>query len=1143
MVYEARVSDDHDEFASSPKGPPVKFDFRFYAYCYPDVVAETGRSAAALEAEFRKRGWREGRDPSPFFSTTAYLERNGDVAAADIDPFAHYRNFGREEGRSVILSRWGEDPAFEPVTLVAFEDTKRQIDVAAVRADPLAPRGFEDGVLRAWHLAVGRHVAATRDDADHATVRAAFDAEHYRRASGLDRSDEALLHHFMTRGWKDGLDPSPAFSVAHYLSTYADIAEAEINPFVHYLRHGRDEGRTSLPEDRRVVAPASEDVPPGPDHDAVRGVFDPTFYRETHGVEGDDDALLHHFMTEGWRAGLDPSPAFSVTHYLRTYPDIAEGGINPLLHYVIHGRGEGRTPHPGFVDPGEMDAVRGAFDPAFYRETHGVEGDDDALLRHFMSEGWRAGLDPSTAFSVSHYLQTYPDIARGGINPLLHYVLHGRGEGRRPLPHGPIRMRRDPAAALAPDMPLRLPATAATPPEAVDPSRLDLHWVIPDFVRGGGGHMTIFRTIRYLEQFGHAVTIWIERPVAHEDGRAAWEDIVKHFQCVGATVRFAEDGLAEARGDVVIATGWSTAWTIRDLTGFAAKMYFVQDHEPQFYATGWRARLAEETYRFGFGCICAGPWLEEIVSTRYGGWARSFDLAYEPDQYAVAAEETAEEEAGWPHRIAVYARDHTPRRCVPLALEALRLLARRRDDIEVHFFGQDTLPFAATPFAALNHGVLEAEDLAALYNRCDLGITFSGTNYSLVPQEMMAAGLPVVELDGPNTRAVFPEDAVALCGPDPRDIAARVDALLDDADAREALAAGGRAWVRAFAWEDSARAVEAAIRDFLAARDVPLAAPAVVPGGEAPLLDVVIPTWNAMAEMPPVLDALRGQRIADRMRILCVDSSSTDGTTEWLRAQPDVALDVIPQSEFQHGRTRNHAIAMGSAPIAAVLTQDAKPAGPDWAGDIVTMMNAVPEAAGLFGRHVAYPHHSRMVREEIDDHFRAMLKHPLVLSKHTDPERWASGEVGWRQFLHFYSDNNSAMRRSVWRDMPYPEVDYGEDQVWARDIVEAGHAKLYAPSVVVYHSHDYGPEETYARARTESAFFFEQFGYELGRGSEADLEARIAREQDAVARRAAREGHDPAEIAVRVETVAAKHRGWRDGLMQRKDIHTNGESR
>lgn len=44
-------------------------------------------------------GWRQGKDPSEFFSTADYLAKNPDVAAADLNPLFHFEKFGLREGR------------------------------------------------------------------------------------------------------------------------------------------------------------------------------------------------------------------------------------------------------------------------------------------------------------------------------------------------------------------------------------------------------------------------------------------------------------------------------------------------------------------------------------------------------------------------------------------------------------------------------------------------------------------------------------------------------------------------------------------------------------------------------------------------------------------------------------------------------------------------------------------------------------------------------------------------------------------------------------------------------------------------------------------------------------------------------------
>lgn len=77
----------------------------------------------------------------------------------------------------------------------------------------------------------------------------------------------------------------------------------------------------------------------------------------------------------------------------------------------------------------------GLFDPAFYAATvSGLETAPEELLSHYLSDGARAGLDPSAHFDTKWYLGDNPDVASSPLNPLYHFVRHGRAEGRSPLP-------------------------------------------------------------------------------------------------------------------------------------------------------------------------------------------------------------------------------------------------------------------------------------------------------------------------------------------------------------------------------------------------------------------------------------------------------------------------------------------------------------------------------------------------------------------------------------------------------------------------------------------------------------------------------------------------------------------------------------
>lgn len=70
------------------------------------------------------------------------------------------------------------------------------------------------------------------------------------------------LHHFLTYGWKEGRDPSAAFSTRGYLDANADVARGGMNPLIHFLEFGLAEGRGGWLKDPNQ--PPANPVPPDP---------------------------------------------------------------------------------------------------------------------------------------------------------------------------------------------------------------------------------------------------------------------------------------------------------------------------------------------------------------------------------------------------------------------------------------------------------------------------------------------------------------------------------------------------------------------------------------------------------------------------------------------------------------------------------------------------------------------------------------------------------------------------------------------------------------------------------------------------------------------------------------------------------------
>jgi hypothetical protein len=69
------------------------------------------------------------------------------------------------------------------------------------------------------------------------------------------------LRHLLVHGGRERRDPGPRFSTAAYLAEHADVAASGEVALVHYLRHGRAEGRRAIPVDPRGAQRAAHQRP------------------------------------------------------------------------------------------------------------------------------------------------------------------------------------------------------------------------------------------------------------------------------------------------------------------------------------------------------------------------------------------------------------------------------------------------------------------------------------------------------------------------------------------------------------------------------------------------------------------------------------------------------------------------------------------------------------------------------------------------------------------------------------------------------------------------------------------------------------------------------------------------------------------
>jgi len=336
-----------------------------------------------------------------------------------------------------------------------------------------------------------------------------------------------------------------------------------------------------------------------------------------------------------------------------------------------------------------------------------------------------------------------------------------------------------------------------TVPEIRDGEPIIVNWVMVPPGPRGGGHGTIFRIIRRLEQLGYENRVYFYN--IYRGDHDYYSSVLRQFYGFHGFISDVDAGMNNAHA--VVATAWATAYPVWNTPCAGKRFYFVQDFEPYFHPVGALSLLAENTYRMGFHAITAGRWLAQKLNAEYGMSADSFNFGCDTSHYGRLDQSER-------NGVVFYARPEVARRGFELGVMALEIFARRHPEIELHFYGNR---IRGLPFRFVNHGRLGPDELNRIYNRCYAGLSLSMTNVSLVPHEMLAAGcIPVVN-EAIHNRIVLDNRYVRYVRPYPEALASELEAVVTSKDF-ESLSCAAAASVRGISWEDAGSAVDAILR-------------------------------------------------------------------------------------------------------------------------------------------------------------------------------------------------------------------------------------------------------------------------------------------------------------------------------------------
>jgi len=210
-------------------------------------------------------------------------------------------------------------------------------------------------------------------------------------------------------------------------------------------------------------------------------------------------------------------------------------------------------------------------------------------------------------------------------------------------------------------------------------------------------------------------------------------------------------------------------------------------------------------------------------------------------------------------------------------------------------------------------------------------------------------------------------------------------------------------------------------------------------------ITVVMRSMNDVAVIGDTLRGIYAQNFPEGVRVVHIDSGSTDGTVDLIKASNPWKLIQILPKEYIPGLVLNRGMREAHSDWVVFLNSDAKPVDDRWLPELLKVAESESNVGTAFSRQVPRPDCQAVFAHDYDRCF--------------GPNRES---VSWE---HFFSMVSCVVNRHAWEAQPFREdLQYAEDDEWSRRLKSNGWKILFAPESLAMHSHNYTLKQAYKRA-------------------------------------------------------------------------------
>ncbi|MDP4145745.1 MAG: glycosyltransferase [Bacillota bacterium] len=339
----------------------------------------------------------------------------------------------------------------------------------------------------------------------------------------------------------------------------------------------------------------------------------------------------------------------------------------------------------------------------------------------------------------------------------------------------------------------------------------NITFVIPGMRAHNGGLTSILRLGTYLAEFGYVIKYicYNEQTIEEMEKNASIN--LENYK--GSFLD--KSYLLKIDSDIVVATYWESVYYMRDMKGY--KMYFIQDYEPLFFIYGEKYILAQKTYELGYHMVSLGKWNKFMIEKNcvVNSKIDCIDFPYEKSEYSAIERDFDSYKNKKELDIAVYIKfeeKRAPHLVQEILGNIINEFEKQNIKINVYYYGADKSMKLKN---GINLGKLNKDELINLYMKCHFGMVASLTNISLVPFEMIACKLPVVEFKEGTFKYFFDQEDAILTSFDWSDLYEKLSYYLINTDALKNMTEGATHKLEKLSWKSSARQFEAILKQII----------------------------------------------------------------------------------------------------------------------------------------------------------------------------------------------------------------------------------------------------------------------------------------------------------------------------------------